>query len=279
MIKYELIPEQLIREGTIKESDFFHPAALTDLEILSVHTKEYLTALKTLDLDRKAARAIGFPLRADLITRGRYIAKATYDCAKYAMLDGVSLNTAGGTHHAFADKGEGFCVFNDIAIASRMLLDRGEVKKILVIDLDVHQGNGTAHIFREEERVFTLSVHGANNYPLRKQVSDLDIGLPDKADDDLYLSTIRDILPKLIDEVEPDLVFYLAGVDILATDKLGRLSVSRQGCKDRDHYVLGLCRKHQIPVSIVMGGGYSHQIRDIIEAHANTFRVAQEMYF
>jgi len=279
MIKYELIPEQLIREGTITESEFFHPQALTDQEILSVHTSGYLEALKTLSLERKEARAIGFPLRDDLIVRGRHIARGTYDCAKYAMLEGVALNTAGGTHHAFADRGEGFCVFNDIAIASQILLDRREVKKILVIDLDVHQGNGTAHIFQEESRIFTLSVHGAKNYPVRKQKSDLDIGLPDKADTKLYLFTIRDTLPRLFDEVQPDLVFYLAGVDILETDKLGRLSVSREGCKARDQYVLSLCKDNQVPVSIVMGGGYSHQIRDIIEAHANTFRVAQEMYF
>jgi len=240
MIKYELIPEQLIREGTITESDFFHPQALTDQEILSVHTSGYLEALKTLSLERKEARAIGFPLRDDLIVRGRHIARGTYDCAKYAMLEG---------------------------------------KKILVIDLDVHQGNGTAHIFQEESRIFTLSVHGAKNYPVRKQKSDLDIGLPDKADTKLYLFTIRDTLPRLFDEVQPDLVFYLAGVDILETDKLGRLSVSREGCKARDQYVLSLCKDNQVPVSIVMGGGYSHQIRDIIEAHANTFRVAQEMYF
>jgi len=279
MIKYELIPEQLIREGTINESDFFHPQALTDQEVLSVHTASYLEALTTLSLDRKEERAIGFPLREDLIIRGRHIAKGTYDCAKYAIQEGVAFNTAGGTHHAFADKGEGFCVFNDIAIASQLLLDRKEARQILVIDLDVHQGNGSAHIFQGEQRVFTLSVHGAKNYPLRKQESDLDIDLPDHTNTAHYLSTIRDTLPKLIDQVQPDLVFYLAGVDILETDKLGRLSVSRDGCKERDRYVLSQCKKNQIPVSIVMGGGYSHHIRDIIEAHANTFRVAQEMYF
>ncbi len=279
MIKYELLPEQLLREGTIQESDFFHPEALTDQEILGVHTYDYLEALKTLSLDRKKERAIGFPLRDDLIVRGRHIARGTYDCARYAMVEGVALNTAGGTHHAFADKGEGFCVFNDIAIASQLLLDRNEAQKILVIDLDVHQGNGTAHIFQEEKRVFTLSVHGAKNYPLKKQTSDLDIGLPDQTDTSLYLSTIRETLPRLLDQVQPDLIFYLAGVDILDTDKLGRLAVSREGCKTRDHYVLDLCKKNQVPVAIVMGGGYSHHIRDIIEAHANTFRVAQEMYF
>lgn len=279
MIKYELIPEQLLREGTVTSSDFFHPIALTDDEILSVHTKEYLEALEQNNLDRKAQRAIGFPLRQDLIVRGRHIARGTYDCALYAQQEGIAFNTAGGTHHSFADRGEGFCVFNDVAIASQLLLDRHEAEQILVIDLDVHQGNGTAHIFSNTSKVFTLSVHGAKNYPLRKEKSDLDLGLPDGCEDEGYLDALKNIIPKTIDIVRPDMIFYLAGVDILATDKLGRLSVSRAGCKQRDRYILTLCREYSIPVAVVMAGGYSHQIKDIVEAHANTFRVAQELYF
>lgn len=279
MIKYDLLHEQLLREGTLQEEDFFHPDALSDEEILLTHTPTYLAQLSELSLSRKEARAIGFPVREDLITRGRHIAYGTYQCALYALEQGVSLNIAGGTHHAFADHGEGFCIFNDIAIASNMLLKNKLAKKILIIDLDVHQGNGTAHIFEKTKEVFTLSVHGAKNYPVRKQQSDLDIGLPDGCQDRAYMSSLESHLPRLMEEFEPDFIFYLSGVDILSTDKLGRLSVSREGCKRRDRYVFDLCRHHQVPVAVSMGGGYSHQLRDIIEAHANTFRVAQEVYF
>jgi len=279
MIKYELIPEQLLREGILSAKDFFEPAPLTDEEILSVHTLKYLDSLKKLPLSRKEERAIGFPVRSDLIQRGRHIARGTYDCAHYARAEGVAFNSAGGTHHAYADRGEGFCVFNDIAIASRLLLDRSEADQILVIDLDVHQGNGTAHIFQDEPSVFTLSVHGERNYPLRKETSDLDIGLPDGCNDAPYLKAVEDAVNQCISDVRPDMIFYLAGVDILDTDKLGRLSVSREGCRRRDRIVLSACHEEKIPVAVVMGGGYSHHIRDIVEAHANTFRVAQEMYF
>ncbi len=279
MMKYELLPEQLLHEGTLTTDDFFHPEPLSDEDILTTHTFEYLNKLKALDLSRKEARAIGFPVRDDLILRGRHIARGTYDCAIHAMQDGVSLNIAGGTHHSFADHGEGFCIFNDIAIAANMLLAQKLVKKVLVIDLDVHQGNGTASIFKERPEVFTLSVHGAKNYPTRKQKSDLDIGLPDGCEDALYMKSLKEHVPTIFDLHQPDLVFYLSGVDILKTDKLGRLDVSRQGCKNRDQYVFELCQRNNVPVAVSMGGGYSDQLRDIIEAHANTFRVAQEMYF
>ena len=189
------------------------------------------------------------------------------------------MNIAGGTHHSFTNRGEGFCILNDFAIAANYLLNHQLAKKILIVDLDVHQGNRTAQIFQDNPSVFTFSIHGAKNYPVRKEQSDLDIGLPDKTEDALYLKTVRDTLPKLIDEVQPDFIFYLAGVDILATDKLGRLAVSREGCRLRDEFVLQLCKKNNIPVAVSMGGGYSVKITDIVEAHANTFRVAQNIYF
>ena len=185
----------------------------------------------------------------------------------------------GGTHHSFTYKGEGFCLLNDIAIAATDLLHRGLAKQILVVDLDVHQGNGTAQIFENNPAVFTFSMHGAKNYPVRKEKSDLDIGLPDKTEDGPYLKALQDTLPRLIDQVQPDFIFYLSGVDVLATDKLGRLSLSMDGCKKRDEFVLGLCKRHHIPVAVSMGGGYSRRVADIIEAHANTFRVAQELFF
>ena len=279
MMKYELLPEQLLYEGTIDEDNFFHPEALTESTILRTHDSEYWQKLKDLSLSAKEIRKIGFPLSKELITRGTHISQGTIDCALFAQRYGVALNIAGGTHHAFADRGEGFCLLNDIAIASNHLLDQGLARQILVIDLDVHQGNGTAKIFEEEPRVFTFSMHGAKNYPTKKEKSDLDIGLPDKTEDKLFLETLYNTLPALLDQVQPDFIFYLSGVDILATDKLGRLSMTQQGCKRRDQFVFEACHRHQIPVAVSMGGGYSERLADIIEAHANTFRLAQEIYF
>ncbi len=279
MIKYELIPEQLVYEGTVHESQFFHPDLLTEEEILWTHDPEFWEKLKTLTLTPKEIRKIGFPLSEALITRGRHISKGTIQCALYAQKYGVAMNIAGGTHHSFTNRGEGFCILNDFAIAANYLLQHQLAKKILIVDLDVHQGNGTAQIFRNEKAVFTFSVHGAKNYPVRKEKSDLDIGLPDKTEDKFYLETVQNTLPRLLDQVQPDFIFYLAGVDILATDKLGRLAVSREGCRQRDQFVLNLCKKNNIPVAVSMGGGYSVKITDIVEAHANTFRVAQNIYF
>jgi len=279
MIKYELLPEQLLYEGTITEEQLFHPAPLSETDILLTHDTGYWNRLKALELSRKEIRNIGFPLSEVLVRRGTHIANGTLQCALYAQQYGVALNIAGGTHHAFSDRGEGFCLLNDIAIAANVLLRDGLAQKVLVVDLDVHQGNGTAAIFRNEERVFTFSMHGEKNYPTRKEQSDLDIGLPDKTEDALYLRTLRKTLPRLIDQTEPDLLFYLSGVDVLATDKLGRLSLSTAGCKERDRIVLEACYRHKIPVAISMGGGYSPTIAHIIDAHANTFRLAQEIFF
>ncbi len=279
MIKYELLPEQLLYEGTITNENFFTPKQLTRQQILLTHTEEYLGKLEALTLSRKEERNIGFPVRKDLIERGKYISHGTYECALYAMQHGVSMNIAGGTHHAYADHGEGFCVFNDMAIASNLLLQNNLVDKILFVDLDVHQGNGNANIFKDDDRVFTFSMHGAKNYPVRKESSDMDIGVPDKIEDQAYLGLLYEHLPKIIDKTEPDIIFYQSGVDILATDKLGRLSISKEGCKRRDHFVLSQCHQNNIPVVVVMGGGYSEKISDIIDAHANTYREAQSIFF
>ena len=279
MSKYDLLPEQLLYEGTVTEENFFHPPKLDEATILRTHTAEYWHKLRNGGLTRKEIRAIGFPMRPELVKRGRHIAHGTLQCARYAMQYGCALNIAGGTHHSFADHGEGFCIFNDIAIAANQLLHEDAVHQILVIDLDVHQGNGTAKIFEEEPQVYTFSMHGAKNYPLRKERSDLDIGLPDDCDDAFYLKQLTDALPRLLDEVEPDLVFYLSGVDVLATDKLGRLGMSVQGCRQRDHFVLERCHRDGIPVAVSMGGGYSSRLADIVNAHANTYRVASEVFF
>lgn len=279
MIKYELLAEQLVYEGTINQNQFFHPELLKEETILRTHTLEYWESLKNQTISPKAARRIGFPMSAHLVKRGRYISRGTIDCAKYALDYGVSLNIAGGTHHAFTDRGEGFCLLNDMAIAATWLLDQKIVNKIMIVDLDVHQGNGTAQIFKYNPNVFTFSMHGANNYPLHKEISDLDIPMPDGTEDTAYLKVLQDQLPILLDTFQPDLVFYLSGVDVLATDKLGRLSMSVQGCKERDYVVFKECHNRGLPVAVSMGGGYSKRISTIVDAHANTYRVAKSVYF
>lgn len=279
MDKYDLLPQQLLYEGTVTEADFFHPKALNEKQILRTHTKDFWDKLKHGTLSRSEIRAIGFPFHEHLIKRGRHIAHGTLECAYHAMREGVALNIAGGTHHSFADHGEGFCVFNDIAIASNELLDKKTVNQVLVIDLDVHQGNGTAKIFEDTPQVFTFSMHCEHNYPLRKEKSDLDIGLPDKTEDDVYLSTLSSHLSLLLDQVKPDMIFYLSGVDILKEDKLGRLAVTKEGCRRRDEMVFEAIQTRGIPVAVSMGGGYSPKISDIIDAHANTFRVAKDIFF
>jgi acetoin utilization deacetylase AcuC-like enzyme len=279
MDKYELLPEQLVHEGTLKDSNFFHPEMLSEEILLWTHDPEYWEKLKTQNLSRKEITRIGFPMNEKLIQRSRHISMGTTLCAQFALQYGISMNIAGGTHHSFADRGEGFCILNDIAIASNYLLKMQLANSILIVDLDVHQGNGTASIFKDEERVFTFSMHGEKNFPLHKERSSLDIGLMDKIGDKEYLNILKHTLPKLIDQVKPDFIFYLSGVDVLETDKLGRLGLSLQGCKERDRFVLQTCKDNQIPVAVSMGGGYSVRLWDIIEAHANTFRLAQEIYF
>lgn len=279
MEKYDVLPEQLIYEGTVSESAFFNPDKLLDEQLLLTHTSEYLQKLNHQQLTSKEIRNIGFPMSPELVQRGKHIANGTYMCAKYAMTHGIAMNTAGGTHHSFADRGEGFCIFNDIGVAANLMLTEGRVSSVLIIDLDVHQGNGTAKIFENDDRVFTFSMHGERNYPLRKEKSTLDIGLPDQCDDKTYLKHLETNLCHVMEGFQPDFIFYLAGVDVLATDRLGRLALSRQGCRARDRFVLNLAKSNNIPVAVSMGGGYSILLADIIEAHANTFRVAQEIFF
>ena len=279
MAKYELLGEQLLYEGTVTDANFFHPDPLPEEIALWTHTRDYWDKLRLLTLSAKEERAIGFPINESFIWRGRHIANGTIQCALFALEHGCAMNVAGGTHHAFADRGEGYCCFNDQAVAANFLLNKGLAQRILVLDLDVHQGNGTAHIFQQDPRVFTFSMHGARNYPIRKEVSDLDIGLPDGMEDRPYLDLLREHLPRLFDIHEPDFVFFQSGVDILGTDRLGRLKITRSGCKTRDHMVFSACRAHGVPVVASMGGGYSHRLADIVEAHANTFRVAQEVFF
>tara|TARA_B110000971_G_scaffold6393_1_gene6287 strand:+ start:597 stop:1436 length:840 start_codon:yes stop_codon:yes gene_type:complete len=274
MAKYSLLPEQLIYEGTLETGDFFAPGLLSTERVLRSHEQSYWDKLDQLTLDPKAQRKIGFPLSKELVNRERTICQGTVDSVKFALQNGCSLNIAGGTHHAFSDRGEGFCLLNDIIIGAHELIDYHDITKILVIDLDVHQGNGTASMAREDSRIFTFSMHGEKNYPYHKEQSDLDVPLPDYIGDTDYLRILDHHLAKLFEKVEPEFVFYQSGVDILRGDKLGRMDISLAGCKQRDKLVLERCFINQVPIAINMGGGYSPEIKDIIEAHANTFRVA-----
>ena len=278
MEKYDLLYRQLIHEGTCEPEDFFSPAPIDYESVTAIHNKVYVERLKGLKLNKAEIRKIGFPISQQLIDREFIIAGGTLTGSLKALRGGIAFNIAGGTHHAFSSHGEAFCLLNDQAIAAQYLLEKKLAKKILMIDLDVHQGNGTAKIFEKEDRVFTFSMHGEKNYPFKKEKSDLDIDLEDKTDDKTYIEILEEVLPKLLKTVKPDFIFYLSGVDILKSDRLGRLGVSIQGCKERDQMVLKYCREEDIAVQCSMGGGYSKEIKLIIEAHANTYRVAKKIY-
>ena len=279
MLKYDLLPKQLVYEGTCMEANFFEPEIPNDKYIVVVHDPEYFYDLLNIKIPPKEARKIGFPLTEDLVERERIITDGTMKACEFALKHGVAMNIAGGTHHAYTNRGEAFCMLNDQAIGARYLQANKLAHKILIVDLDVHQGNGTAEIFQNDASVFTFSMHGAANYPFKKEQSDLDIPLEKDASDAEYLSILKKTLPKLIAQERPDFIFYLCGVDVIATDKLGTLGLTVEGCKERDVFVLETCHQLQIPVQCSMGGGYSPDIKTIVDAHANTFRMAQHIYF
>ena len=279
MEKYDLLPQQLVYEGTCNEDNFFEPEIPNNKYFFLVHDAAYVSDLLNITLDLKAARKIGFPLSEELIAREMMIADGTMKASEFAIKYGVAMNIAGGTHHAFTNKGEGFCMLNDQAIGARYLQEKGLANKILIVDLDVHQGNGTAEIFQNNNTVFTFSMHGKSNYPFHKEKSDLDIALENGTEDAAYLSILKETLPGLITKQQPDFIYYLCGVDVITTDKLGKLSLTIEGCKERDRFVLQTCKDLSIPVMCSMGGGYSPDIKTITDAHANTFRLAQEIFF
>ncbi len=279
MLKYELLPQQLVHEGTCTPDNFFEPSLPNDKYIVSVHDPDYFYDLLNIKIPPKEARKIGFPLSEELVERERIIADGTMKGCEYALSNGIAMNIAGGTHHAYTNKGEAFCLLNDQAIGARHVQSQKGIRKVLIVDLDVHQGNGTAEIFQHDPTVFTFSMHGAANYPFKKEKSDLDIPLKKNTTDQEYLSLLKDVLPRLIEQEKPDFMFYLCGVDVLATDKLGTLGLTPAGCRERDLFVLETCYNNQIPVQCSMGGGYSSDIKIIVEAHANTFRLAQQLYF
>lgn len=250
------------------------PAAATDRQLLRVHTAAYLDAVKR-GLEPAAVRRLGFPWSPQLVERSRRSVGGTIGAARAALGDGVGVNLAGGTHHAFADAGEGFCVFNDIAVAVRTLQAEGAARRLAVLDLDVHQGNGTAALFRDDDDVFTASVHGANNYPFRKQPGDLDVELPDATADRGFLEAVDRAVTATLG-FGPDLLFYLAGADPFEGDRLGRLAVTQPGLAERDRRVLAAAATAGVPVAVVMGGGYARDVADTVAIHLGTVRTALE---
>lgn len=278
MAKYELIYQQLLYEGLFSFADFFEPGLAAKKSIYLAHDPHYVDQLLDLSLDPKMVRRIGFPLSKELVNRELYLSQGSIEGAVYAQKYGIAFNIAGGTHHAGYDFGEGFCLLNDQAIAAAYLLNHRLAKRILIIDLDVHQGNGTAHIFRGNDQVYTFSMHGDKNFPFIKQPSDLDIPLADDLGDVTYLNLLEENLKIAFEQAKPDFVFYQAGVDVLETDKLGKLKLSMEACKERDYQVIQYCHKLGIPVQVSMGGGYSAEIKTIVNAHVNTYRVALDLY-
>ena len=272
MEKYELIPQQLLHEGLVEKESFFSPNVAKDFWIEKAHNKEYISKLNHLTLSKSEIRKTGFPLSKELVNREYIITQGTLDCVDFAIKYGASANIAGGTHHAFRDRGEGFCLFNDVAIGSYYALEKYQMQSILILDLDVHQGNGTASILKDNDKVFTFSMHGEKNYPFHKENSNLDIPVKDGINGKEYLKKLKENLDFLSKELSPDIIFYISGVDILDTDKLGRLAVKREDCKKRDEMVFEFSKKCKAPIVTVMGGGYSEKIYDIVEAHCNTFK-------
>jgi acetoin utilization deacetylase AcuC-like enzyme len=249
------------------------PEAASDRELTGAHDEAYVDRVVSGSLTRDEIRRIGFPWSTQLVERSRRSVGGTLAASRSALVDGVSVSLSGGTHHAFADRGQGFCVFNDVAVAARALQTEGKVGRVAVLDLDVHQGNGTASIFRGDPSVFTLSVHGANNFPFEKEASDLDIELPDGSGNDPYLSAARDGVRTALAS-GPELAFYLAGADPFVGDRLGRLSVSKTGLAERDELVFDLCRRAGVPVAVVMSGGYGQNVEDTVDIHFTTVRTA-----
>ena len=279
MEKYSRLRAELLASGDFVDSDFNLPAAASDEELARAHDPDYIRAVCCGQLPESAQKAIGFPWSEGMVERSRRSAGATLAACRSALARrGVAANLAGGTHHAFRDRGEGFCVFNDAAVAARAMQAEGRAERILIVDCDVHQGNGTASILAGDDSAFTFSIHGARNFPFTKERSDLDIELPDGCGDAAYLTHLADGLATAFDLARPDLVIYLAGADPYHDDRLGRLALSFAGLAARDRLVLERCRAADIPVAIAMAGGYARQIDDTVAIHATTIRLARQIW-
>jgi acetoin utilization deacetylase AcuC-like enzyme len=276
--KYRRIRERLLAEGTLRADELLEPTLADPRDICRVHTKDYWEQLSRGTLPAAAIRRLGLPWSESLVRRSRASVQGTLSAARIALREAVAANLAGGTHHAFPDRGEGYCVLNDIAVAIRTLQHDAWVQRMAIVDCDVHQGNGTAAIFANEPDVFTFSIHGDHNYPFRKVPGTLDIALPDGTGDDDYLRALEPAVSRLLAEFRPGLVFYLAGADPHEGDRLGRLRLTHRGLRRRDELVLRACRDAAVPVAIALGGGYGQDLDDTVEAHCNTIRAARALF-
>lgn len=274
--KFELVRDRLVGEGTLAPSEIIEPQPAPVTDVLLVHTEDYVTRLRAGSLTPRELRRLGLPWSKALVRRSFLATGGTLAAARAALDTGIASNLAGGTHHAFPDHGEGFCVLNDVAVTIRTLKRDKLIERAAVVDCDVHQGNGTATIFADDANVFTFSVHGAKNYPVFKARSTLDVELPDGTGDEEYLRTLAEHLPRVFAH-RPDIVFYLGGADPFVGDKLGRLSLSIAGLRARDEFVLSECEAHGVPVATVMSGGYAADINDTVEIHCNTIRAAKAL--
>lgn len=276
MAKYRLLREAVARELVRSPSQLQIPEAATDSQLLLVHDLDYLERVKSGQLSVAEIRRIGFPWSEKMVERSRRSTGATIAAAKVALRDGTAANLAGGTHHAFRDAGEGYCVFNDTACAARVMQSEGRIRRAVILDCDVHQGNGTAAILADDPTIFTMSIHGEKNFPLRKHASDLDVPLADQTDDETYLHLLAPAIKESLTRSRADLAFYLAGADPYEGDRLGRLCLTKEGLLQRDRLVLEACRYHGIPVVVVMAGGYAHRLSDLVEIHLGTLRLAAD---
>jgi len=276
--KFELVRDKLLAEGTLQKEEIAEPQPAAVEDVLLVHTEDYVTRLRNGELTAKEFRKLGLPWSPSLVRRSFLACSGTINAARHALVNHVSSNLAGGTHHAFPDRGEGFCVLNDVAVAIRVLQKEQLAKKFLIVDCDVHQGNGTAFIFQNEKDVFTFSMHGAKNYPLHKEQSTLDLELPDGTRDAEFLEILAEALPRVFLH-NPDVVFYLGGADPFEKDKLGRLKLTKEGLRRRDEMVLQFAREREVPIVTTMSGGYALDINDTVEIHCNTIRAVKKVFF
>ncbi len=277
IVKYDLIKKELVKRGHLAEEDFIEPNPANKEEILLVHERDYLEKLKRGTLSQDEIITLEIPYSEKFFLASRICVGGTIMACKLALGERIGVHLGGGFHHAFPDHGEGFCMLNDVAIGAKWLLNKGEVNKILIVDCDLHQGNGTAFIFQKEKRIFTFSIHQENNYPAIKPKSDLDIGLPDGTGDKEYLFHLQKNIPKIIEKFNPNFIIYLAGADPYEEDTLGGLSLTKNGLLERDRFTTGLAKEKNIPISILMAGGYAAKIQDGIEIHINTIKVSLDI--
>lgn len=277
MIKYSMLRERVSNMGNGFANELQVPRPVTDEEILRAHTPEYLQRIVSGTISPKEMRRIGFPWTERMVERSRRASGGTLEACKAALEDGLAANLAGGTHHAFAGRGEGYCIFNDSVIAARAVQSAGLAEKLLIIDTDVHQGNGTAAILRDDGSIFTFSIHGENNFPFHKERGDLDLPLPDGADDGEFLPALEKGMEQALNASEPEIAIYVSGADPFEGDRLGRLAVSKGGLAERDRLVLETCRGHNIPVAVTMAGGYAKDVEDTVDIHYRTVRRATEL--